>query len=134
MAPVVKWNPSFSVGHPTLDEQHLELLDLINRLADCIDDDAPAARERFHSVLNDLSDRARDHFRTEQYVLSRWNDTLLQGQQSEYEEYEDRLTNYLFSATFGTIDKVGLCQYLVDWWSKHMLDMAAQLRTAEKGT
>lgn len=130
MATVVAWNPKFSVGHPTLDGQHMELLNLINRIADCVDDQGPDAKERFHSALNDLSDYAKNHFRLEQQIIGRWNDSLLPEQQMEYEEYQDRLTNYLFSATFGTIDKAGLCAYLAEWWGKHILDLAEKINAA----
>lgn len=119
---MVTWNPRYSVGHPLLDEQHRELLGLCRHAADCLHIDGDEARERFHLILNQLSDYVKKHFRTEEALLREWNYPHLAEHMAEHDAYEGRLTDFMLDASSGNIDKVGLSVYLSDWWVNHILE------------
>jgi hemerythrin-like metal-binding protein len=116
----------YQIGHAVLDQQHAELLMLINQLSACMASNSSKRSEEFHSILNDLMDLTRAHFYAEESFLGRQGDLLASKHQADCEEYEERLTNILYSATFGVIDEMSLCQYLSDWWHEHIKKMAMQ--------
>ena len=130
MPEAIVWNSGFSVGHPVLDEQHQDLLKLVNQLVGCMNDSSEEGTEAFHATLNDISSLARAHFQAEERIISRWDDSFLKEQQAECEEYEERLTQHLFSATFGTVNKVEICQYVSEWWLRHIQETATHLKQA----
>jgi hemerythrin len=118
--------PEYCLGHTVLDQQHAELLRLVNQLAECIEKNNSDDSEEFHSILNDLMDLTKAHFYSEESFVSRQGSLPASKYQAGCEEYEERMTHFLFSATFGVVDKSGLAQYLSGWWKQHIQDMAMQ--------
>ena len=60
----VQWDSSFSVGNDLLDRQHQGLLALCNDLAECIAAGRGESLLRFHDILYQLTQYAREHFKT----------------------------------------------------------------------
>lgn len=120
--------PEHCLGHTVLDQQHAELLKLINQLSECIKSDHSNESEEFHSILNDLMDLTKAHFYSEESFIGRQGNLPASKYKADCEEYEERMTHFLFSATFGVIDKAGLAQYLSDWWWQHIQGMAMHKR------
>ena len=85
-------------------------------------DDSPEGIEEFHIVLNDLAAYAASHFRTEEALLKKCGYPRLEEQIAEHQEYETRLTEFLYSATCGFYNIAGLHQFLSAWWIHHILD------------
>jgi hemerythrin len=63
----LQWNDAFAVGHPTLDAQHRDLIDRINRL--CAAFHAHADKTAHHSELRALIEAVKSHFAHEGNVL-----------------------------------------------------------------
>ncbi|MCX7162301.1 MAG: bacteriohemerythrin [Betaproteobacteria bacterium] len=122
------WHSGYSVGNAGLDEQHKQLLALCNKAADCMEDDSARGREQFHVILNDLCIYAEQHFRTEEVLLGQHHYAGLTGHKAEHEDYQAKLVGFLYSASFGIIDKEGLRRYLSDWWIHHILESDMQYR------
>lgn len=116
------WDERFSVGNATLDAEHRKLLALCAQAADCLEDDNREGRLLFHSILNELCVYAEQHFHTEEAILNQHNYPQLAEQRAEHLEYQTQLAEFLYAATTGTIDKVGLHRYLSDWWQHHILE------------
>ena len=124
----VVWDSSYSVGQSLLDHQHRKLMALCNDLGDCLATDGPASDALFHEILNELAAYARQHFATEEELVRRHAPSHLATQVAEHEAYFARITDLLFDASGGTLDKVGLQRFLAGWWSGHILVSDLQLR------
>lgn len=121
MSVLVQWDPSFSVGNEVMDRQHKQLLNLCNELASCVDAPPNVARSRFHDILNDLTQYARQHFETEESLLAKFKYPALSAQQTEHTAYEEKIISWAFDATVGTLDLNEAQQFLASWWKEHIL-------------
>jgi hemerythrin-like metal-binding protein len=101
---------------------------LCNELGDCIVADGPESDAKFHEILNELADYARQHFASEEELVRRHAPSQLAAQIAEHEAYFDKITNILFDASGGVLDKAGLQRFLAGWWSGHILVSDLQLR------
>ncbi|HUX40306.1 MAG TPA: bacteriohemerythrin [Rectinemataceae bacterium] len=64
----MSWNQSYVVNNATIDGQHRRLVDLINELADAMDEGK--AREALGGVLAELVDYAATHFKDEEAIFT----------------------------------------------------------------
>ena len=120
------WQSSYSVGHEILDQQHRKILVLCTRAIDCLESDGAEVDEQAHQILNELKSYADLHFRTEEQVLSLCGYPGLAEQKAEHLEFSRRLTEMLYAATQGLIDKAAICVFLSGWWRGHILESDKQ--------
>jgi hemerythrin-like metal-binding protein len=64
---LIQWRKEFDLHIREIDAQHLELVDMLNRLAEVEESEAP--RELVEDILNELSDYITYHFATEERYL-----------------------------------------------------------------
>jgi hemerythrin-like metal-binding protein len=115
------WESSFRVGNDTLDDQHRRLLEICNRLAECIEKEGRSSDEQFHEVLNELALYGKEHFITEEHLLSKLNYPFLADQLAEHTVYDEKLADVLIAAVHGKLEKIELQRYLTHWWVDHIL-------------
>jgi hemerythrin len=115
------WQPNYSVGHPTLDEQHKKLLNLCAQALSCMSDESREGVAEFHDILNTLVSYIEVHFKTEEALLTACDYRLLDQHKEEHLAYQIKLMEFLFSATLGEINRTALYHYLSQWWSEHIL-------------
>src|ERR1700733_9439869 len=65
--PFIVWNDRLSVGVPSLDREHKELIAILNQLYDAIRSNA--ARDSFSNTLARLSEYTRYHFAHEEALF-----------------------------------------------------------------
>lgn len=116
-----QWDDSYSVGHSILDNQHKKLLRICNELASCVERNTPDSDAKFHEILNDLSDYAREHFTTEEAILKRLEFPNLAAHEQDHFAYIEQFTDILTDASEGVLDKAGTLMFLAKWWSDHIL-------------
>ena len=78
--PAIPWNPSFSVAHPELDCQHMEVLTLMNEMERLLVS-APGnyeRKKRLH-ILERLLHYGCRHSALEMRVLRQWGCDCVQG-------------------------------------------------------
>lgn len=117
----LQWKLGYSVGNSTLDEQHKRLLQLCKQAVSCMADETPEGTRQFHDILNELATYVDTHFRTEEALLRKCGYPLVDQHAEEHFEYQKKLTDFLWSATLGEINKAELYRYLSFWWSDHIL-------------
>lgn len=104
-----------------LDKQHKQLHEMCQQALMHIDDESSEGTELFHSLLNDLVFFTAEHFNTEEFVLSSLNYPLFDDHKQKHDEFQERLTELLYSAAIGTAEKTDLMQFLKDWWEQHTM-------------
>lgn len=122
------WDASYSVGHKTLDHQHLKLLDICNRLGECLEAGGRDADLLFHELLNELSVYAREHFAAEEAILRQHGYPQLEAQQNEHLEFQSEIVNLCFDASLQKLDKLEAQRFVSRWWSEHILGSDMQYR------
>jgi hemerythrin-like metal-binding protein len=126
---LVHWDASFSVGNHLLDSQHQKLLHLCNQLAECATKRPVDAQFRFHDILHQLTQYARQHFQMEEGLLQKYDYAGLADQQAEHGAYEEKMADWAFSATMDTLDMQEVQRYLAVWWRDHILITDMQYKT-----
>jgi hemerythrin len=66
---LIEWNNGLCVGLPTVDEQHRELAELLNRLEAAMD--ASASQDVLFGLLECLYEHTRSHFEHEDQAMGR---------------------------------------------------------------
>jgi hemerythrin-like metal-binding protein len=67
---IFPWNDNFNTGIDTIDEQHHQLVDLINMLACNLEHQSD--NHTMNNIFNELSAYADYHFRTEESIWSQY--------------------------------------------------------------
>lgn len=121
----VQWEPHYSVGHETLDEQHRQLLMQCNLLADlcAVDGGNSSADPEFKQVYERTMAMAREHFTAEEALLASAAYPEIEDYRFEIEEYEFLAAEI---ATTENFDKIELQRFLALWWLGHVLGAAKQ--------
>lgn len=64
MSPLISWNSTLELGIPSVDLQHQELAELLNKLADCTHDASTVL-----ALLDELYTHTREHFHHEEAMM-----------------------------------------------------------------
>ena len=119
---VVQWHNSYSVGIKLVDEQHMKLIDLTNKLfQNCLE-----SREQYTKVFLDTIHDAVDyigyHFSTEELIMKRINYPDLVAHKKEHTEF---VREFLSRANeFNSDNKMNtplaFVYFLKDWVLRHI--------------
>lgn len=117
----ITWTEDFSVGIPRLDEQHKQLVRMINRLIA-----APGTKTKSESVsnlLNDMTKYAQEHFRLEEDLMRERDYPHLDEQVAQHRAFRKKVADFCF-ATMLDAQSVPdiMLNYLRDWLVNHILE------------
>lgn len=119
---LIIWDKTYATGIASVDQEHQQLINLINRLHNAmLGGTAYAEMERY---LDEMIEYTRFHFETEEELMRAEGYPELESHRKQHsafivrtEEFADRLKN----------QKVGLSiavfSYLKDWLTSHILDV-----------
>jgi hemerythrin len=121
----IQWTESFSVGVKLFDEQHKQLVEMINRLSE--DPQAGTSSETVSELLNAMTDYAQQHFEAEETLMEKHGYPQLREHTAQHHAFR-RKTAELCMDTMNRVGTVpeSLLEYLRDWLLGHILksDMA----------
>lgn len=121
----VQWDPAFSVGNATLDDQHKNILARCNALADCLDAGDAADDGKFRAIFAELMELAREHFAAEEALLAGSGYPELDDHRSEQEEFDFLAAEIITTENF---DPSELQTFLALWWTGHVMGAARNYR------
>jgi hemerythrin-like metal-binding protein len=75
----IRWDRSFECGHPVIDAQHRRLFGIGNQAIDAVF--TKKSRAEMEILLDDLVDHIDEHFRTEEGILAKTGDPVLNQHQ-----------------------------------------------------
>ncbi len=124
--PLIEWRDDFSLGVPSIDYEHRELIELINELhASLSREDADITVEDFlgeiyakisaHFVLEEKMMREKSYDQYTEHKAAR--ERLLDGIRDIMEDYEDE----------GYLNEEALAEHLRSWFTEHFKSMDARL-------
>ena len=128
------WQDKFSVGVAEMDDQHQKLIAMINRLI--AEQKTLTAPETMASLLTEMVDYSREHFRAEEYLMSEYGYDKKDQQVKLHEEFIQKTVEFCSVTGIGpNILSVALLEYLQTWLMDHILkeDMQYKLFFESKG-
>jgi hemerythrin len=66
---LVTWSATYSVGVKVIDDQHKELLDLVNDMYNHVTDNEKKERAYFKSIIRQIVNYIKIHFATEEQIM-----------------------------------------------------------------
>jgi len=118
---IVSWQNSYSVGIKLIDEQHMELIKLTNKLfASCM-----TGQERFRNVfldtIHDTVDYVGYHFSTEEKVMERVNYPGFKEHKKEHSDFVREVFNKVEEFKSNKVlTPLAFVYYLRDWVLHHI--------------
>lgn len=120
--PLIDWKESFSVGHPDLDADHRNLVDLINTLHEAWR--TGEDRDVLHGIFGELLMYTDYHFRREEEMLTARRYDRLDDQTREHGRLRDSVqafrTRHLTDRTPVLTTEVE--DFLKSWMMSHILE------------
>ncbi len=115
----LKWNPAYSVSVKKFDDQHVMIIDLLNRIIRNFDPKSPP--EELGSLLDELANYAQIHFSSEEQLLEKHQFHGLETHIAEHRLYERKIAE-LQTRLVSADDQVttDLLEFLADWWMGHI--------------
>jgi hemerythrin-like metal-binding protein len=117
----LKWNSSFSVGITKLDEQHRQIIGVINGLIESLEH--PFEPMPLSKILGQLSEYVHVHFETEERLLIEQGYPELARQKGEHKAFKRKIATFCMDA-LGEQESVPveILDYLKTWWNEHILE------------
>lgn len=116
----IEWGERFSVGVAVLDEQHKELIRMLNCLID--HPRAGADSEPMVDVLEKMTQYAAYHFRTEEQLFSEYEYPQYAAHNAEHTEFKTKAARFCMEAIARKNGLAGeVLHYLRAWLMNHIL-------------
>ena len=131
----INWSARYSVGVEKLDEQHKQIIGMLNRLVT-----SPVARdansEAISEILTTMTRFSLEHFKTEENLLKTHGYPDFEKHRQEHGVYRRKTIDFSTASGLGveSVPQI-LIAYLFEWWTHHILeeDMKYKSFFAEKG-
>jgi hemerythrin-like metal-binding protein len=118
------WSDAFSVGVYELNDQHMRLVGMINRMIDLTSlkkSDEAAIKSAYLKVLDDMVQYAAVHFATEERYLKSIGFPDFENHVQEHQQFASKAAELKQTAAAGNIDIAGTSRFLQEWLSGHIL-------------
>jgi hemerythrin len=116
----MKWEPAFNLGIPEVDNQHKKIIDFINALNQAFIDNV--TNDKIGNILDDMSDYASKHFKTEEELFEKTNFPLMKEHKTQHEYFVKKVEDFKKSFYQGQPITFRLMKFLRSWWTNHILD------------
>ena len=123
---LLQWKPEYSVGIQSMDDEHREMIDLINNTYEKLKSDADA--DQVEEYLGEILSTISMHFALEERIMQNAGYGELQAHKDDHEVLLDRLIDLMddfFVDPTGGSDR--LEQSLSNWFSEHFSTFDARL-------
>lgn len=123
---LLKWKPAYSLGIPSVDLEHREMIEMINRCYSGLGE--KAGPDQIESVLEDIYAGIASHFALEERHMRVAHYAEYQAHKDEHEELLDQIRDMMDN--FDRDPDAGreaLENELSDWFGKHFSTFDARL-------
>lgn len=124
MAELFKWSDQYSVGVEEIDEDHKQLVRILNRVVQSIRDDK--SKDQVREIMDELIDYTRYHFSHEESLMEKTGYPGLEQHRASHELLVWRVIAFHQKVLQETIDMAEVANFLVEWLINHILDEDAR--------
>jgi len=130
----IVWTEDYSVGVTRFDEQHQQIIDLINKLIELVE--LPFDKQAYHSIMSDLVTYGFEHLKYEEDMLQQHGYPSFNQHKHEHILYIQKVKKAVKNKI--SIDErhlIDMSRFLNDWWIEHILEEDMKYRSffANKG-
>ena len=117
----IKWNPLYDTKHKIIDEQHKELVNIINDLYMSTIDHKANKNEAFINAAKRCIEYANYHFKTEEKIMNIINYSDTENHKAMHREFYNEVINQVKNYQEGQPFIANkLVKYLKDWLLEHI--------------
>ena len=118
---VVQWQNSYSIGIKLVDEQHMELIKLTNRLFSNCMAGHERSRSSFLSIVHEAVDYTSYHFGTEEKIMERVNYPAYGSHKQEHATFVREVYSKIDDFNAGKLmAPLAFVYFLRDWVLHHI--------------
>ena len=118
---IFTWQRTYSVNIPLIDEQHIELVKLTNKLYRSCMKDREHSKEVFMGVLHGAVDYVKYHFATEEQIMERVNYPDIAAHKKEHGNFIREVLKSVDDFSSETAyNPLTFVKYLKDWVLTHI--------------
>jgi hemerythrin len=130
-----RWNDSYSLGIPSIDDQHKKLLSMMNQFCESLEQDTDPrtflgggiAKTAIEDVLNGMTDYAETHFTLEEKYFKEFKYDQAEEHIAKHDEFRGRVVRLKADFAKGKNDVAAEAMaYLSNWLVEHVLTMDRQ--------
>ena len=115
-----KWNEKYSVSNVIIDDQHKRLLDILFRLERMVNRGKDA--EQMVKLLSEMSDYAKEHFRSEERYMERMDYPKLDKHKELHSKYNMEVLQFTVAHMEESEDNPrNVLNFLTHCWTDHIL-------------
>jgi len=123
---LIEWRPEYSVGVPAVDEEHRELIDLINELHDSLHREG--SKMDVMDFLGELYARIAAHFALEERIMRESGYDEFADHKQDHERLLDDIRDLMDGFEDGNyVDVESFARRLDHWFSDHFRTKDARL-------
>jgi hemerythrin len=118
----ITWKKEYSVGVDIIDNQHKELLNLINNAINHCTGDKAAEWDYFNRIMRMGIENIRHHFSTEEAVMLKMNYPQLAEHQAEHAGMLSQIAELIAEIESGKreLDLLKIAFFIRDWILSHI--------------
>ena len=122
----IEWKDEFSVGVPSIDHEHRELIESINGLIEVARDGG--SYEKVSGALGEIYTQIGAHFALEERIMRNARYDGYPEHKEDHEDLLDELRDIMDRVDYdGAYDEDRLCKELERWFSVHFQTQDARL-------
>ncbi len=124
---MIKWQDKFSVGYEIFDNQHKELIKIINSLEELIKDKdihEDLLYDKINGIFSELLDYTVYHFTTEEEIFEEKGYELTEEHKNIHNEFVESVKEEVARFELGKNERVVALEIynnLIDWLMNHIL-------------
>jgi len=123
---LMQWKTEYSVGVESMDDEHREMIDLINEIYDRLESDPDA--DQVEECLGDIFSTISMHFALEERLMRKNNYEEYQAHKADHEDLLDQIRDLMDDFAADTASgAVKLEQGLSAWFAGHFSTFDARL-------
>ncbi|MDF2542934.1 MAG: Hemerythrin [Herbinix sp.] len=124
---MMMWNDSFSVSNDEIDNQHKQLIEIIEELAIVIHN-KDYSYANIIEIIGRLEDYIKVHFEYEENLMLKYSYPNIEHHTKEHNELRYKMQNMsVFDYNKPDIFYSETLTYLFDWLTKHIMQVDKQL-------
>jgi len=125
--PIISWTDAYSVGIQQIDDEHKELISIINKAYDASENTSDEAT--LNELALDLRRYALMHFATETVLMKESGYPDAEEHLRQHKDFTRHtlVTNSTRSADNRVLDPIKTIKYLSDWLNTHILETDMEL-------
>lgn len=126
---LVEWEDRYSVEVDRVDDQHKNLLNMVNELHDAMKEGE--GREKIGDILSEMKDYTEYHFNSEEELMREYDypEDKYQEQLDEHQKFVEKISEFSKDYENGKLTvSMKVLDFLKNWLQNHILKVDSKLQ------